>query len=309
MAGKQKKNSFKGFMSLFGSMLLYAFSGVVVVGLASAFGNIGQVTFRAIAALVLTFIWLLIGGFRYRLKYNDTYDKKWLIVDIVCRPIFNVCFVYAALTIGPTAALFYLFASKVIAGGLIKIIFGSKKKMSWPDYLSYVVVLAGLFVFSYPIGAALSIGVGIAMISGLFEAIKSEAMERLDVKREDKPVVALYEFASLGLITAIMVLILGQSFIVAPITISVWLVLGASAVVAVGSLYLELTGFAEFDSDLGNAVLASEMGFAGVINYLILGTNMTKLQIAGAALLVASLAFVGVASYFRNKRQEAIKIT
>lgn len=307
MIKKMKRNSWKGFLSLFGSMLLYAFSGVVVVGLALAFGNIGQVTLRAIAALALTFVWLLAGGLRFKLKYNDLYDKKWLVVDIICRPIYNICFVYAALAIGPTAALFYLFASKVITGGLIKVIFGDRKKLSWPDYLSYMVVLVGLFVFTYPIGAALSVGVGIAMISGFFEAIKSEAMTTLDVKGPDKPVVALYEFASLGIITAILVLITGQSFVVAPITVAVWLVLGASAVVAVGALYLELTGFAEFDSDLGNAVLASEMGFAGVINYLILGTMMSVTQIVGAALLIASLVFVAIASYLRNKRQEILK--
>lgn len=308
MIEKPKVNSWKGFLSLMGSMLLYAFSGVVVVGLAKAFGNVGQVTFRAVAALVLTLGWLAISGFRYKLKHSKDYDNKWLVVDVICRPIYNICFVYAALTIGPTAALFYLFASKVITGGLIKIIFGSKKKLAWSDYLSYAIVLAGLFVFTYPIGSVLGVGIAIASTSGFFEAIKSEAMNKLSVSREDRPVIALYEFVSLGLITAMVVLILGQSFVIAPITITVWFVLGASAIIAVGSLFLELAGFAQFDSDLGNAVLASEMGFAGVINYLILKTMMSSYQIIGAALLILSLAFVGIASYLRNKRQQKIVV-
>lgn len=306
MIEKQKKNSWKGFFSLFGSMLLYAFSGVVVVGLALAFGNVGQVTFRALAALVLVLVWLVISGFRYKLSKKKNYSKKWLAIDIICRPIYNICFVYAALAIGPTAALFYLFASKVITGGLIKVIFGSRKKLFWPDYLSYAIVLIGLFIFSYPV-SLLGVGVLIAMTSGFFEAVKSEAMSRLSVDSDDKPVVALYEFGSLAIITAVVVLVIGQSFVIAPITATVWFVLGASAFVAVGSLYLELTGFSQFDSDLGNAVLASEMGFAGVINYLILGTKMSGLQIVGAALLIFSLAFVGIASYSRNKRQKTIE--
>lgn len=297
-----KKNSMKGFLALFASMLLYAFSGVVVVGLSAAFGSVGQVTFRALAALVLTIIWLLVSGFRYKLKYSKEYDKKWLVVDILCRPIYNICFVYAVLAIGATAALFYLFASKVIVGGLIKVISGDKSKLEWSDYLSYALVLIGLYFFSYPIGGVLSIGVAIAMTSGLFEAIKSFAMSKLSVKQEDKSVVALYEFASLMIITAVVVLVVGQSFVVAPITTMVWLVLGASAIIAVGTLFLELTGFASFDPDLGNAVLASEMGFAGVINYFVLGENMNTTQIAGAALLIISLGLVGVASYMRNKK-------
>jgi len=298
----EKKNTMKGFWSLMGSMLLYAFSGVVVVGLSAAFGNVGQVTFRALAALVLTIFWLVISGFRYKLRYSDSYDKKWLVVDIICRPIYNICFVYAALSIGPTAALFYLFASKVIFGGLIKMIFGSKKKLFWADYLSYVVVLVGLFVFTYPINAFMSFGVIVGLISGLFEAIKSRAMNELNVKSEDRPVVALYEFLSLAVVTAIVVLLVGQSFVIAPMTVTIWMVLGASVIVAVGSLFFELMGFAEFDDDLGNAVLASEMGFAGVINYYKLGTNMSPTQIVGAVLLIVSLAFVAVAAYKRKKR-------
>jgi|GEM_PF-6009437 len=297
-----KKNSMKGFLALFASMLLYAFSGVVVVGLSVAFGSVGQVTFRALAALVLTIIWLLVSGFRYKLKYAKEYEKKWLVVDILCRPIYNICFVYAVLAIGATAALFYLFASKVIVGGLIKVISGDKSKLEWFDYLSYALVLIGLYFFSYPIGSVLSIGVAIAMTSGLFEAIKSFAMSKLSVKKEDRSVVALYEFASLMIITATVVLVVGQSFVVAPITTMVWLVLGASAIIAVGTLFLELTGFASFDPDLGNAVLASEMGFAGVINYFVLGENLITTQVVGAALLIFSLGLVGVASYMRNKK-------
>lgn len=294
------KNTWQGFLALFGSMLLYAFSGVVVVGLAAAFGNVGQVTFRALAALSLTIAWLFISGFKYRLARQNKYDLKWLFVDVVCRPIFNICFVYAALSIGPTAALFYLFASKVIFGGVIKLLVGKNKNLYWFDYLSYVAVIVGLFVFTYPVNLV-SVGVLIAMTSGLFEAVKSEAMSRLSIENADKPVVALYEFASLAVLTAIIVVLAGQSFVIAPVTLSVWLVLLLSAITAVGSLFLELTGFSSFDPDLGNAILASEMGFAGWINYVILGTEMTRLQMIGASMLVVSLVFVAIASYLRRK--------
>lgn len=297
---KTNKNTWQGFLALFGSMLLYAFSGVVVVGLAAAFGNVGQVTFRALAALSLTIIWLLVSGFRYRLSHHS-YDLKWLLVDISCRPIFNICFVYAALAIGPTAALFYLFASKVVFGAVIKLLVGENKKLFWYDYFSYAVVVIGLFVFTYPV-SSLGVGVLVAMVSGLFEAVKSEAMAKLSVENIDKPVVALYEFVSLAILTVLTVLLVGQKFVVAPVTINIWFVLALSAVTSVGSLFLELTGFSSFDSDLGNAILASEMGFAGLINYVVLGTKMTNLEMIGAGMLVVSLVFVAVASYLRKKQ-------
>lgn len=296
----QKRNTWKGFLALLGSMLLHAFSGVVVVGLAAAFGNVAQVSFRAFAAFILTLIWLLITGFRY--KTANHYDTKWLLVDIVCRPIFNICFVYAVLDIGPTAALFYLFASKLISGAMIKVLFGNKgEKPVWPvDYLCYLVVLSGLFVFTFPINHALELGVLFAMTSGFFEAVKSEAMGKIKVKPVDKPVVALYEFVSMAIITTSVVLISGQHFVVAAVTPYVWLVLGMSAMIAVGGLTLELTGFAEFDQDLGNAVLASEMGVASILNYFVLGTGMSLTQIIGSMMLVASLAMIAVAAYRRK---------
>lgn len=305
MKAIEKKNSTQGFLALLGSMLLYASSGIVVVGLSAAFSNVGQVTFRALAALVLTLVWLLAVGFRYKLKHYEEYDMRWLAIDVVCRPIFNICFVYATLEIGPTAALFYLFASKVIFGGIIKSVLRDKKK-EWFDYLSYLVVILGLFVFTYPV-SFLNLGIVIAMTSGLFEAIKSEAMGRLSVKGDDRPVIALYEFVSLAVITAVIVLLTNQSFVTTTVTMNVWLVLGMSAVVAVGSLFLELTGFAAYDADLGNAILASEMGFAGLLNYLILGTVMSLTQIIGSGILVVSLMFVALASYLRNENNRKLK--
>jgi len=300
-----KKNAWLGFFTLFGSMLLYAFSGVVVVGLATAFGIIGQVTFRALAALVLTIVWLAITGARYKL--SKKYETKWLWVDLLCRPIYNVCFVYAVLAIGPTSALFYLFSSKVIVGGVIRVFFGGKKPLALPDYISYLMVFIGMLVYSFPITSALSLGIVFALSSGTFEAIKSRAMEKLSVTdSKDKAVFSLYEFTSLALITVVMVLFAGQSFMIASITWAVWKILGFSAVIAVGALGLELTGFANFDSDLGNAVLASEMGFAGLLNFLILGTEMTGFQIVGSALLVLSLATVALASYMRNKQNKIL---
>lgn len=297
-----KKNAWLGFFALFASMLLYAFSGVVVVGLAAAFGVFGQVTFRALAALILTIVWLVVTGARYKL--SKKYETKWLWVDLLCRPIFNICFVYAVLAIGPTSALFYLFSSKVIVGGVIRALFGSNKPLTWTDYLSYALVIIGLIVYTFPITSTLSLGIAFALTSGTFEAIKSRAMEKLAVKdAKDKAVVSLYEFTSLALITGAIVILTGQAFVIAPITIAVWKVLAFSAVIAVGTLGLELTGFSNFDSDLGNAVLASEMGFAGLLNFLILGTLMTGFQIIGSALLVLSLATVALASYMRNKQK------
>lgn len=302
MENMHKKNPWLGFFALFASMLLYAFSGVVVVGLAAAFGVFGQVTFRALVALILTIVWLVVTGARYKL--SKKYETKWLWVDLLCRPIFNICFVYAVLAIGPTSALFYLFSSKVIVGGLIRAVFGSNKPLAVPDYISYLLVVIGLLVYTFPITSAFSLGIVFALCSGTFEAIKSRAMEKLAVRNsKDKAVVSLYEFTSLALITVAIVLLTGQSFVIAPITIAVWKILGFSAVIAVGTLGLELTGFSNFDSDLGNAVLASEMGFAGLLNFLILGTRMTGFQVMGSVLLVLSLATVAFASYMRNKQK------
>lgn len=308
MESHHKSNTWQGFVSLFGSMILYAFSGIVVVGLSSSFGNIGQVTFRALMALVLIVMWITITGLSFekgpRLRLSKKYDKKWLTVDIVSRSIFNVSFVYSVLAIGPTSALFYLFAAKVIVGGLIK--YFSRKpgdKFFWSDYLTYGVVITGLVIYSFPLATHMSFGILFALISGGFEALKSKAMNELSVTGIDRPVVALYEFSALAIITSVAVIISGQTFVVSAITSGVWLVLGGSALVAVGGLYLELVGFSKYDSDLGNSILASEMGFAGMLNYMFLGTMMSMTQIIGSSLLVFSLFFVAFASYLRNMRK------
>jgi ABC-type antimicrobial peptide transport system permease subunit len=77
-----------------------------------------------------------------------------------------------------------------------------------------------------------------------------------------------------------------------------------SGLVAIGTLALDLYGFSKFDDDLGNVVQSSEMGFAGLLNYLILGTIMLSNQIWGAALLVISMAMAGYADYLRKKDKE-----
>ena len=73
-------------------------------------------------------------------------------------------------------------------------------------------------------------------------------------------------------------------------------VLALSTVVAVGCMWLDITAFTKEDTLAGNVIQSSEMGFAGVINYVWTKGEMvmSNWQISGAVIMILSLVAIGM---------------
>lgn len=324
---EKKSNSLGGFLALFVSTLIYALSGVVVVELIPAFGDMGQLAVRGLISLLLVSIWLLVSKRGIHLK--NSYHKKWLTAYFACRPISNFLFILCILSLkdvlGDTAstatsAIFYLFVGRISMGYLIKALADfERKNLQMPYVKSFgielnrvygsfglfalVLVLIGLAVYSGV--AAITVGVLWGLGSGAVEAIKFRAMNQLNF-REDKPRVAFYDFGILFLVSVLGVLLFRDAIFVVQEVSLTWDIFGMvllAGLVGVGTLILDLYGYSNFDDDLGNIVQSSEIGFAGYLNYLIMSTAMTVNQIVGAVLLFLSMLVAGLAEWKRNHRK------
>jgi len=118
-----KKSAFFGFAALVTSMLLYSISGVMVTWLGITFTTGGQLLVRAVVALLVTLIWIVVSKSGFTLE-KKKYNTKVLLVDIVTRPMFNFCFIMAVFGFEEaTFALLLLFTAKVLTGGLISIFY------------------------------------------------------------------------------------------------------------------------------------------------------------------------------------------
>lgn len=296
---KKPNSTLGGLAALIGSTLIYAMSGVVVVGLLDTFGQIGQLVPRALIAGLFSFFWLIL--FSKGFKLSKTYHRGWLSVYMFFRPITNFLFILAVVAIGPTSAIFYLFAGRVLTGALIKAVtryWGSSGRY-WA-FLSYSMVMVGLFVYT----GQITFGVGMiwGLLTGAFEAVKMRAINQLELTDEDKPKLAIYDFGILATVAFIGVLIFQNGvFVLHPISPYVYFVLFLSGLVAIGTTILDMYGFVNFDDDLGNVVQSSELGFAGLLNYWILGTLMTTNQVVGMFVLMLSLVIAVIAESKRTK--------
>lgn len=314
MISQKSKSNLKGFFGLIIAMLLYSTSGVMVTWLGIAFPRGGQLIIRAVVAILFCLIWIAVtkSGFRLHRKYH----KKYMLMDVFTRPIYNFCFIMAVFGFKEaTFALLLLFTAKVLTGGFIAV-FVNKIKLGWFDLTCYLLAVGGILLYNW--GESFEIVFLWAVVSGILEGIKSQAMAKLKIDDVDKPVVALYEFLMVALLGLVVVfafdrgvfylkdgLQLGfvtETFLGLGKTI--WgIILALTAVVALAA---EFYSFPKFSQDFGNIILATELGVAGYINFKLLSTLEDPIlfgaqqQIALALFIVVG-ALVAIAESRRNK--------
>lgn len=313
----EKKNGFLGFSSLISAMLLYSISGVMVTWLGIVFSTGGQLVVRALVAILISLVWIYLSKSGLRLP-KGKYNFWVLCVDIVTRPVFNFCFIMAVFGFKEaTFALLLLFSAKVLMGGFITRYY-QKVKLGAFDFFSYALVLVGLVVYNW--GGGFHATFLWAMGSGVLEAIKSEAMSLLNVDKKHRPVVSLYEFLGVAVAGVLVVLVFDKGLFVyennltAGFVTDTFLGIGKTywgillATTAVLALAFELYGFSNFSPDLGNIILATELGVAGWINYLLLNTADNPIffgpqQWIALLIFTVSSVLVSKAESFRPKEK------
>lgn len=300
------ESKWKGYIQFFASMIMYAFSGVVVVGLGTVFGDVGQLIVRGLcAALVVLLIMLFMNK---PLKFHKTDYNWWLyLLDLLCRPLSTLFFVYAVFRFinansqfDANQALFYLFSFRVIASLVIDVVLGEKlTKWNW---VGFGLVLVGLVVFSFPWNVVM-MGIVFAAGSGIVEAIQRKVWHKLSVDDEDKWLIGLTEFLSWFVIAALIFVVTHSTMNLAEFDLKTLGVLILGTLTAVGCMWLDITAFSQEDTVAGNVIQSSEMGFAGFINYVYSAGKvaMSNFQIGGALVMILALVAIGMNKISKKK--------
>lgn len=276
----------KGFISLLLAAFVLGTFGVWIRQLDKVFTSEAQVVARSLAASLI--ILLIIFYKKIKIKVPKEYRLNLLGFSIVF-PISILCFTYSAVNIKVSNALFMLYVGSLVASFLWgKFVFSetfNRKKL-----LSLILLLAGLIIFVYPFSATtLSTGVLVGICAGLLEGSAHAFRKKLkDLKRE---IIVLFQSIS-GLSVGLLIFSFsGDNFTkssITPVSIMVAILFGF-LLVAIG--YLLAFGFSHFDVNVGSVVLATELFFALIINYIFLKESPTTNELIGGTIIfIASIA-------------------
>lgn len=269
-----------GFLALLASAVLYASFSIWVRLLGQELSPAQQIAFRNSIALVLAILAVWWSGQSFRSLRKA---QPWLVVGYTLAfPIAVVLFTYSVLQTKIMTTLFWLYLSSLVTSLVVGVGY-FKEKLTAQKILSLGLVVAGLAVYNYPFaGQFLSLGAGLAVLSGIFDATANGFKKFFSGKVDRFVLVALQMVG--GLVVA-GVLSLQQGFSLpslSPMTWIVGLVFGCSLMLV---SYLTLFGFSHFDLNLGTVVLASELFFASVLGWLIFQESVTLAEGIGGALI------------------------
>ena len=78
----------------------------------------------------------------------------------------------------------------------------------------------------------------------------------------------------------------------------------AALAVAINAIDYQLSNSTELSKGTYSAILATEVGFAGVLNYFLLGSAFGPQQIVGLIVSVVAIAVIGVSAAIRDKKSK-----
>jgi drug/metabolite transporter (DMT)-like permease len=281
------------------SLLLAAFIlgtfGVWIRILDQSFTNTAQVVMRSgFAALIITGI-VLWKRISFKIERRHW---KYLVGFSLVFPLSLIAFTYSATQLKVSNALFMLYVGSLIATyAWGRIAFG--EKLTATKVASIILLLAGLVLFVYPFSIdKLSIAVILGILAGVLEGSAHAFRKFLkDIPRE---VVVFFQSASSVIIALILFVASGQNFTkdFQPVSLLVAALFGA-LLVSIG--YLLFYGFNHYDVNLGAIVLATELFFAIIINFIFLSEAPTTFEFIGGIFIFAGAAVTSIDSSTLSK--------
>ncbi len=288
-------NRRKGFWTLLATAAILSTFGSWIREMDKYFSEFGQVVARSLAATVIILLIIIIK--RVNLKVPKE-KVKYLVGFTVVFPLSIVCFTYSATSIKVTNALFMLYVGSMIATYLWgRFAFG--EKITNKKIISIVLLLVGLAVFVHPFSAnTFSTGTLLGILSGLLEGT-AHALRKLlkDIKRETVVLLQSLSGAILGLI---LLLGSGQVFAVEWKIEAIFVsIIFGILLVTIG--YLLVIGFANYDVNMGNIILASELFFALIVNFLLLSEEPTLTEAIGGAIIFLGAIYNNIGAKTHEK--------
>jgi len=288
----QKPNPVKGFAAFLFVAIVFSASGLVVRGMATTFTNYGQVAVRGAAVVLITGVILAINKTKPTLKGVSFLP---FTIFLIAQPIGNISFAYSANMIKATNSIFYLYVGQLTLGFVVgKVLL--KEKLTYHNWLALSASGLGLLIFSYPLTSSLSNpGVWLGILCGAAEAIKNAALAKAQQKKKlDTKLVVFYQFTAATIGALLMIWLTQDAFIIAQPTWSMVGALTLSVFMSIGITSALVFGTKNYDTNLGNIIISTELAFAALINALVLKELPANTEVVGGIMLILALSIVAL---------------
>jgi drug/metabolite transporter (DMT)-like permease len=286
----QKQNSTKGFLAFLLVAIIFSTSGVVARGMATSFTNYGQVAVRGAVVVLVMMLVLYLKKTKITLK---GFAFLPFIVFLVAQPVGNITFAFSANMIKATNSIFYLYVGQLILGFILgRTVL--KEKLTHHNWIALGMSGVGLIIFSYPLTSLFSnLGVWLGILCGAAEAVKNAALAKMQEKGKlDTNLIIFYQFLAATVGALIMVWLTKDAFMIA---LPTWSMAGAlilSLFMSIGITSALVFGTKNYDTNLGNIIISTEIAFAAIVNALVLKEFPTTTEVIGGFLLIAALAII-----------------
>jgi len=272
----------KGFIALLLSAIIFASFGIWVRLLNQTLLPFQQIGFRNFIALIIALG--IIFKTKPSLKALHQVKPVWLGLYSISFTLAVVFYTLAILQTKIVTTIFALYLGSLVFSLILGVIF-FKEKLNLIKILSLILVFIGLVVYAAPnLSGFLSIGTGLALLSGFFDAIANSMRKFLSNKLPKIVLVVLQMLAGLAIAT-VLVAWNGQ-FNLPALSLQTWLVGLIFGLSLVGISYLTLIGFSNFDLNLGTVVLASELFFASIFSFIVFHEISSSYELLGGAIII-----------------------
>lgn len=295
---------------------LFATSGVWVLWLETSFTAYGQIVVRAVISIIVSLVWTL-GSLivnKLPIKYNKMskeYDKWQFIKICILRPLGNFCFIMAATAGNVTLAVMVLLSVKMLTNLRINFL-KDKEKLPPVEIIGYVLVFVGILIYGLFAKEVIFSSLLLwAVGSGFFEAYRLEIVKGMKIDPIDKPQFALIEFSGMLVVAVLALVVLGGAGVFLPgvstISTLAWMgILLATTSVAIVALDYYLVNY--LPTGIYSAVLATEVGFSGLLNHWAFpDTNPWEFpQKLALAITVIANIFIGISIAKREDKKKKV---
>ncbi len=278
----------KKFLSLLGAAALFSTLGVFVRYLSNYFGDTSIVFLRYFCSILLLTVVMKARKISFNLDWSNS-SKLGLVMFLLGTPISTLAFTLSVLMIKVTSTVFYLYVASFFASFLIGKFF-FHERVTKVKVIGLLIAFTGLMIFSYPIDTALNIGVILGMISGLGDTVLYTGRKMLG--KVNGFTLQYYQHASSIAVTLIAAMVFGETLVHNTPTLSTLVVIVTLGVVQFLLSASLIYGFDKFPINQGTIIVSGELGFALIVNSLVLHEVPTNNEWVGAALMFLAIFIV-----------------
>ena len=292
----------RGFVAILLSAIGYGSFGVWITIINEDLGSFQQIFFRYLLASLFVVAVLLFK--KTAIKREVLFSKDTLLLGVVFP--FGIIFYTLSILFTKIALATFSFYMAAFTASLIIGAFVFNEKLTKLKFISLMLAIIGLIMFSNPFsGNLLNWGVLLGLLAGLLDVVSNGFRKHL-AERMDRIIIAAVPMAGGIVISGAFAMYFKQSlFFADKLTFP-----SISAAIISGGLlvlfnYLLVIGFQYFDLNLGTIVLSSEILFASAFGWIFLNQRLTVNEIVGGLIVATAVSMPEAAGYFRWRKREA----